>query len=53
VFGVVQESFFVEHQGRANNPIHQLQTKGFPLIGVILLALGIFKLLQGEDWCSG
>jgi hypothetical protein len=28
----------------------QLQEKGFPLIGVIFLALGIFKLLQGDDW---
>lgn len=28
----------------------QLQTKGFPLIGVIFLALGVFKLLQGDDW---
>ena len=28
----------------------QLQKKGFPLIGVIFLALGVFKLLQGDDW---
>jgi hypothetical protein len=28
----------------------QLQQKGFPLIGVIFLALGVFKLLQGDDW---
>ena len=27
-----------------------LQKKGFPLIGVIFLALGVFKLLQGDDW---
>jgi hypothetical protein len=28
----------------------QLRTKGFPLIGVIFLVLGIFKFLQGDDW---
>lgn len=28
----------------------RLQKQGFPLIGVIFLALGIFKLLQGDDW---
>jgi hypothetical protein len=28
----------------------QLQTKGFPLIGAIFLALGVFKFLQGDDW---
>ena len=28
----------------------QLQKKGFPLIGVILLALGVFKFLQGDNW---
>ncbi len=28
----------------------QLQKRGFPLIGVILLALGVFKLIQGDDW---
>jgi hypothetical protein len=28
----------------------QLRSKGFPLIGVIFLALGVFKLLQGDDW---
>lgn len=28
----------------------QLQKKGFPLIGVIFLALGVFKLIQGDDW---
>ena len=28
----------------------QFQTKGFPLIGVIFLALGVFKLVQGDDW---
>ena len=28
----------------------QIQKKGFPLIGVIFLALGVFKLLQGNDW---
>lgn len=28
----------------------QLQSKGFPLIGVIFLALGVFKFLQGENW---
>ena len=28
----------------------QLQKKGFPLIGAIFLALGVFKLLRGDDW---
>lgn len=28
----------------------QVQKKGFPLIGVIFLALGVFKLFQGDDW---
>lgn len=28
----------------------QIQRKGFPLIGVIFLALGVFKLLRGDDW---
>lgn len=28
----------------------QVQRKGFPLIGVIFLALGVFKLLRGDDW---
>ncbi len=28
----------------------QLRRKGFPLVGVIFLALGVFKLLQGENW---
>ena len=28
----------------------QIRTKGFPLIGVIFLALGVFKLLQGDNW---
>jgi hypothetical protein len=30
--------------------MHQLQKTGFPLIGVIFLALGVFKFLQGDDW---
>ncbi len=30
--------------------MNQLQKKGFPLIGVIFLALGVFKFLQGDDW---
>ena len=28
----------------------QLQKYGFPLIGVIFLALGVFKFLQGDSW---
>jgi hypothetical protein len=28
----------------------QLQRKGFPLIGVIFLALGVFKFFQGDGW---
>lgn len=30
--------------------MNQVGKKGFPLIGVIFLALGIFKLIQGNDW---
>lgn len=30
--------------------MNNLQKTGFPLIGVIFLALGVFKLLQGDDW---
>ena len=30
--------------------MRQLQEKGFPLIGVLFIALGIFKLIQGESW---
>ncbi len=30
--------------------MNQVQKKGFPLIGVIFLALGVFKLVQGDDW---
>jgi hypothetical protein len=28
----------------------QLQQKGFPLIGAIFLALGIFNFFQGDRW---
>lgn len=28
----------------------QLKQKGFPLIGVVFLALGVFKLFQGNNW---
>ena len=28
----------------------QFQKKGFPLIGVIFLVLGVFKFLQGDNW---
>ena len=28
----------------------QIQQKGFPLIGAIFLALGVFKLVQGDSW---
>jgi hypothetical protein len=28
----------------------QLQQKGFPIIGAIFLALGLFKFVQGESW---
>lgn len=27
----------------------QLQKNGFPLVGVIFLALGVFKFLKGDD----
>ncbi len=30
--------------------MNNLQKTGFPIIGVIFLALGVFKLLQGDDW---
>jgi hypothetical protein len=28
----------------------QLQRKGFPVIGAIFLALGVFKFVEGESW---
>lgn len=28
----------------------QFQKKGFPLIGVFFLGLGVFKFLQGDAW---
>ena len=28
----------------------QFQRKGFPLIGAIFLALGIFKFVEGDSW---
>ena len=28
----------------------QLQKIGFPLIGVIFLALGVFRFIQGDSW---
>ena len=28
----------------------QFQKKGLPFIGVMFLALGVFKFLQGDDW---
>ena len=28
----------------------QLQRKGFPVIGAIFLALGVFKFIEGESW---
>ena len=28
----------------------QFQKKGFPLIGMVFLALGVFKFLEGDDW---
>jgi len=30
--------------------MNKIQKKGFPLIGVIFLTLGAFKLLKGDDW---
>jgi hypothetical protein len=30
--------------------MNQIQRKGFPLIGVIFLALGVFKLVKGDNW---
>ena len=30
--------------------MRQIQEKGFPLVGVVFLALGVFKLIQGDDW---
>lgn len=30
--------------------MNEAAKKGFPLIGVIFLALGIFKLVQGDSW---
>ncbi len=28
----------------------QFQRKGFPLIGAIFLALGVFKFVEGDSW---
>ncbi|WP_324807623.1 hypothetical protein SH584_00215 [Sphingomonas sp. LY29] len=28
----------------------EVQKKGFPLVGAIFLALGVYKLLTGGDW---
>lgn len=28
----------------------ELKNKGFPLIGVIFLGLGVFKFLKGDNW---
>ena len=28
----------------------QLQKTGFPLLGAIFLALGVFRLVQGDSW---
>lgn len=28
----------------------EIRKKGFPLIGVIFLALGLFKFLRGDNW---
>lgn len=30
--------------------MNEVGKKSFPLIGVIFLALGIFKLIQGDGW---
>lgn len=30
----------------------QLQKKGFPLVGVIFLALGVLKFVQGDNWVA-
>lgn len=30
--------------------MQEVGKKGFPLIGVIFLALGIVKLMQGDSW---
>lgn len=28
----------------------ELQNKGLPILGIIFLALGLLKLVQGESW---
>jgi uncharacterized membrane protein YecN with MAPEG domain len=30
--------------------MNQMRSKGFPLIGVIFLAVGFLRLLQGNSW---
>jgi uncharacterized membrane protein YecN with MAPEG domain len=30
--------------------MRHLLEKGFPLVGVLFLALGVLKLIQGENW---
>ncbi len=30
--------------------MERLQKTGFPLLGAIFLALGVFRLVQGDSW---
>ena len=30
--------------------MEQFQKNGFPLIGAIFLALGVFRFIQGDSW---
>ena len=30
----------------------EIRKKGFPLIGVVFLALGLLKFLRGDDWVA-
>lgn len=47
----VQSYIIIGDEGtRGHNRVNQLQKQGFPLIGVMFLALGAFKLIQGDDW---
>lgn len=35
---------------KGREPMGQLQKTGFPLLGAIFLALGVFRLVQGDSW---
>ena len=40
----------IGEEARGSQSNERTQTEGFSLIGVIFLALGLFKLIQGDAW---